>query len=101
MRLIFRGDPNERASGAGWSRSRITMFGKTFELNGAPVDCSDLPADQRAKLAGHSHFEIVAADEPPAAEAAGAAGVAEEAPPAEASQRGQKRGTVKAKSAKE
>lgn len=59
MILVFRGDPQELASGKGLSRQSITLEGVTFVM-GEPRDASGLSEKLRAKLAKNNHFEVVA-----------------------------------------
>lgn len=59
MIIVFRGDPQELASGKGLSRQSITLEGVTFVMN-EPRDASGLSERLRAKLAKNNHFEVVA-----------------------------------------
>lgn len=88
MLVRFVGDPTEAEQGRGWSTQRIDLFGKTFDLHGAPVDCSDLPANAQRKLRNHREFVVVADLEITAIDITDAAPVAaEKAPEAPRSKR--------------
>lgn len=66
MKVKFIGDKTELERGAGLSRTRLDVYGKSFVM-GEAVDVSDIPAAQQAKLASNPHFEIVADEVIPAA----------------------------------
>lgn len=67
MKVRFLGDPSEIAKGLPPSRTEITMYGVTFTIGrygepGEAVDVSHLSEEQRRRLAGNGHFEVVAND---------------------------------------
>lgn len=59
MIIVFRGDPNELASGRGLSRQSITIEGVTFVMN-EPRDASMLSERAKRKLGNNPHWEVVA-----------------------------------------